>query len=449
MTSRILAALLTLTFGLLLGALLPLGFAMSGQYAHDYREGTLGLANSLAASAEEVLVDHEESTMLSDALTEMRDWDDGHEKLQVAAVDRHGRVVDGDGAGLFTPERAAPGLAGQSSVTQDDGRLIAVVPVRGHDEDHDGDKVAGAVLLSRPLDPLNDRITRLWTGLAGVTVIAVGLAAVLAVALARWVGRPLHRLETTAEALGAGDLDARAVPPVRPPEIRRLTQRFNVMAARLQAVIHENRTMLADVSHQLRTPLAALRLRLELLADDPDPAEFDGALDELGRLGRLVDGLLAMARAEDTTVEPEAVPVADLLDDRAEAWRPVAAERGIRLDVDALPGLTALAVPDQLEQAIDNLVDNALGVMAADGHLRLAARQMGTRVHVVVADDGPGMSDGMKERAFRRFRGDRTNGTGLGLAIVHRIVTAADGDVTLSDTPGGGLTVTLDLPRAL
>lgn len=442
MTSRILAALLTLAFGLLLGALLPLGFAMSNQYADDYREGTLGFARTLAASAEEVLVDHEHSPMLPDTLTEMRDY--RGEKLQVAAVNRHGRVVGGDGAGLFTPERAAPGLAGRSTVTRDGGRLIAVVPVTG-DED---DQVAGAVLLSRPLDPLNDRIARLWTGLAAVSLVAVVVAVVLAVALARWVGRPLHRLETTAEALGAGDLDARAVPPVRPPEIRRLTQRFNVMATRLQTVIHDNRTMLADVSHQLRTPLAALRLRLELLADDPDPAEFDAALDELGRLGRLVDGLLAMARAEDVTAVPEPVPISDLLDDRAEAWRPVAAERGIRIEVDAPPGLTALAIPDHLEQAIDNLVDNALAVMAADGHLRLAARHAGARAHVVVADDGPGMSDRTKDQAFRRFRGDRTRGTGLGLAIVHRIVTAADGDVTLSDTPGGGLTVTLDLPYA-
>lgn len=442
MTSRILAALLTLTFGLLLGALLPLGFAMSSQYAHDYREGTLGFARTLAASAEEVLADHEHSAMLPATLTEMRDY--GGEALQVAAVDRDGRVVGGDGAGLYTPERAAPGLAGRSTVTRDGGRLIAVVPVTGHEHD----KVAGAVLLARPLDPLNDRIARLWTGLAAVTLAAVAGAAVLAVALARWVGRPLHRLETTAEALGTGDLDARAVPPVRPAEIRRLTQRFNVMATRLRTVIHDNRTMLADVSHQLRTPLAALRLRLELLADDPDPAEFDAALDELGRLGRLVDGLLAMARAEDATAVPGPVPVTDLLHDRAEAWRPVAAERGIGLEVDAPPGLTALAIADHLEQAIDNLVDNALAVMAADGHLRLAARNVRTRVHVVVADDGPGMSDRTKEHAFRRFRGDRTSGTGLGLAIVHRIVTAADGDVALSDTPGGGLTVTLDLPRA-
>lgn len=442
MTSRILAALLTLAFGLLLGALLPLGFAMSGQYAHDYRESTLGFARTLAASAEEVLVDHEHADSLPETLAVMRDY--GGEELQVVAVNRAGRVVAGDGTGLYTPERAEPGLAGRSEVTRDGGRLIAVVPVTGHQDD----KVAGAVLLARPLDPLNDRITRLWTGLAAVTLAAIAGAALLAVALARWVGRPLHRLETAAEALGAGDLDARAVPPVRPPEIRRLTQRFNVMAARLQTVIHDNRTMLADVSHQLRTPLAALRLRLELLADDPDPAEFEAALDEIGRLGRLVDGLLAMARAEDTTAVPEPVSITDLLHDRAEAWRPVAAERGIRLEVDAQPGARALAVPGHLDQAVDNLIDNALAVMSADGHLRLAAYHAGTRVRVVVADDGPGMSDRAKEQAFRRFRGDRSHGTGLGLAIVHRIVTADDGEVILSDTPGGGLTVTLDLPRA-
>lgn len=440
MTSRIFAAFLTLTFALLVGALLPLGFTMSGQYENDYRVSTLSVAHTLSAAAEEKLADGENSGDLNRTLDQLRRVDAGGRQLEVAAVDDDGNVVDGSDRHLCDDDRAAPGLAGRAQVGREGDRLIAVVPVSGHDE-----KVAGAVVLSRPLAPLDARIDRLWTALAVTTLVAVALAAVLAVALARWVSRPLHRLETAAESLGGGRLDTRAEPPRRPPEIRRLTQRFNVMATRLQSLIHDNRTMLADVSHQLRTPLAALRLRLELLADEPDPAEFDAALDEVARLSRLVDGLLMMSRAEDATPVPEPVDVPGLLHDRADAWRPVAAERDVRLEVDAPAELTARAGPGHLDQIIDNLVDNALAATPAGGLIRLTAHRTDDRVRIAIADSGPGMTDQAKRTAFHRFRGDRTTGTGLGLAIVHRLVTTDQGTIHLSDTPDGGLTVTVTL----
>lgn len=443
MTSRIFAAFLTLTFALLLGALLPLGFTMAGQYEHDYQQSTLGVAHTLAASAEERLADGESSTGLRRTLGHLRETDAGGPGLEMAAIDDDGHVIDASDPHLPDGDRAGPALDGRTHVSRDGDRLIAVVPVGGHDE-----KVAGAVLLSRPLAPLDARVDRLWTGLAVATLVAVALAAVLAVALARWVSRPLHRLETAAESLGGGELDTRAEPPRRPAEIRRLTQRFNVMATRLQELVHDNRTMLADVSHQLRTPLAALRLRLELLADDPDPAEFAAALDEVARLGRLVDGLLVMARAEDTTPVPEPVDVPALLRDRADAWRPVAADRDVRLEVQVPFELTALAGPGHLDQILDNLIDNALAVMSQDGRITLAATRAGDQAQITVADNGPGMSDRAKRDAFHRFHGGRTTGTGLGLAIVHRLITTDEGDVRLSDTEGGGLTVTIALPRS-
>jgi signal transduction histidine kinase len=289
---------------------------------------------------------------------------------------------------------------------------------------------------------------RLWTWLAMVALLAVAIAVCLAVALARWVGRPLRRLEVAAEALGAGELGARTEPPRRPAEVRSLAERFNIMAARLENLVYDNRMVLADVSHQLRTPLAALRLRMELLAEEApsDAAEFDAALDELARLARLVDGLLAVARAENTTASPEPVQVAELLTERAEAWRPVAAERDVRLAVAAHDHLTALAAPGHLEQVIDNLVDNALTAAPPGSQVLLAASRAGHRTRVTVADDGLGMTAEAMKEAFRRFRTGRAGGTGLGLAIVHRLVTADGGQVSLSGTPGGGLTVTLDLP---
>jgi signal transduction histidine kinase len=442
-TSRILAALLALTGGLLLGALLPLGFAMADRHERDYRSGTLTIAHTLAAAAEEKIADRENSTVLPRTLAALRREDDGGRELTVALVDHESHVVVGQDTGLYTAARAAPGLAGRSKVIRTGDRLLAIVPINGHTE-----KVSGAVLLSRPLTPLRDRIMRLWTWLAMVALLAVAIAVCLAVALARWVGRPLRRLEVAAEALGAGELGARTEPPRRPAEVRSLAERFNIMAARLENLVYDNRMVLADVSHQLRTPLAALRLRMELLAEEApsDAAEFDAALDELARLARLVDGLLAVARAENTTASPEPVQVAELLTERAEAWRPVAAERDVRLAVAAHDHLTALAAPGHLEQVIDNLVDNALTAAPPGSQVLLAASRAGHRTRVTVADDGLGMTAEAMKEAFRRFRTGRAGGTGLGLAIVHRLVTADGGQVSLSGTPGGGLTVTLDLP---
>ena len=126
-------------------------------------------------------------------------------------------------------------------------------------------------------------------------------------------GRPLAALDSAARRLADGNLASRAVVDSGPPELRRLGTTFNTMAGRLEALVHGNRAVIADVSHQLRTPLAALRLRLDLLAADTDPDpettghELAGALDELGRLSRLVDGLLAVARAENVVPVPTAV----------------------------------------------------------------------------------------------------------------------------------------------
>lgn len=446
MTSRILAALLALAAGLLLGGLLPLGFAMTNQYRHDYRSGTLSLAHTLAAAAEERIADDRESSaILPRTLASLRREDEGGAGLDLAVVDDDGHVVMGRGAGLYRQDRVAAGLAGLSSVTGAGDRLVAVVPVNGHTE-----AVAGAVLVSRPLAPLNDRITRLWARLGTAAFLALVAAVILAVALARWAGRPLRRLEVAAEALGAGELDVRAEPPRQPANIRRLAERFNVMAARLENLVHDHRAMLADVSHQVRTPLAALRLRVELLAEETmaEPAEVDAALDELARLGRLVDGLLAMARAEHATATPEPVRLAGLLSERVEAWRPVAAERNVRLSAETRDHLRVLAVPGHLEQVLDNLVDNALTAAPEGGRVRVGARRSGHRVHVTVTDDGPGMSEEAMAGAFRRFRTDRAAGAGLGLAIVHRLITADGGQVSLAAAPGGGLTVTLDLPVA-
>jgi signal transduction histidine kinase len=289
----------------------------------------------------------------------------------------------------------------------------------------------------------------LWAWLSAVAAIGLLAAAIAAVMLARWVGRPLSALDVAARQLGGGALATRSGTGHGPPEVRRLALTFNTMAGRLEALVHGHRATMADVSHQLRTPLAALRLRLDLLTQDADQAtaaELAAAQGEIARLSRLVDGLLAIARAENVVSRPVEVAVDAVIQDRAAAWGPVAEERGIWLTTRCLTRVRASLGDGHLEQILDNLLANALDVVPSGGQVRISASANSHGARITVADDGPGMSKAQQEAAFRRFASTSPAGAGLGLAIVYRLVTANGGAAALSDTAGGGLTVTLDLP---
>jgi signal transduction histidine kinase len=222
------------------------------------------------------------------------------------------------------------------------------------------------------------------------------------------------------------------------------------MAARLEALVRGHQATMADVSHQLRTPLAALRLRLDLLAQDSDEAaatELAGAQEEIARLSRLVNGLLAIARAENIDTPLVHLRVDQLIRTRVAAWRPAAEERDVSLEADIEP-VTARMSEGHLEQILDNLIANALDALNRGGAIRIAAAPAGGTIRITVADNGPGMSKQQQRLAFRRFATSNGGGTGLGLAIVDRLTIASGGAAFLSDTPGGGLTATIELPRA-
>jgi len=331
-------------------------------------------------------------------------------------------------------------------VTQVQDQLRVAAPV----ETTPGRPPVGVVVLARSTDELNERLRVLWTWLIGIAAAGLAAGALIAVGFARWVGRPLSALDAAAQRLGGDALDTRSVTGQGPPEVRRLAITFNSMAGRLEALVHGHRATMADVSHQLRTPLAALRLRLDVLAQDADPAtatELADAQEEIARLSRLVDGLLAVARAENVVTEPVVVAVADVLRDRVAAWAPVADERAVALALPDPGPLQASLGDGHLEQILDNLLANALDAVPAGGHVRVSAEPGERGIRIVVADTGPGMTQAQRDAAFRRFA-STSGGTGLGLAIVHRLVTSNGGSAALSKTPGGGLTVTLDLPAA-
>jgi len=327
--------------------------------------------------------------------------------------------------------------------------------------------LVGTVILAKSTESLDSEILALWVILGSIAAVAMIAAALLAFGLARWVSRPLKSLDAAARKLADGDLAIRATVGSGPPELRRLGATFNTMAARLEALVHGNRAVIADVSHQLRTPLAALRLRLDLLAADTDPDtghELAGALDELARLSRLVDGLLAVARAENVVPVPVAVDVAEVARERVVAWHPVADDRSIILAAAMAGGGSGLGSArgvgrssgapvmawigeGHLEQILDNLIANALEALSPGSLVRLTTTATPGGARITVSDNGPGLSAEDRERAFLRFTTSSPTGTGLGLAIVHRLVISNGGTARLDETPGGGLTVTLDFPR--
>jgi signal transduction histidine kinase len=313
----------------------------------------------------------------------------------------------------------------------------------------------GAVVVSYSDGPIERNVHRLWTalGLFGVTVVI--LAGLLGEAVARSVTRPLSRLERAAAAFGHGDLEARISDERGPVEVRSLAETFNTMADRVADLVESQRGFIADASHQLRSPLTALRLRLEGI-DTDDAAtttDLDAALREVHRLSRLVDGLLALARADGSgVVDRQPVDVVTVAHERTVAWSPLADERGVHLDVDAPLKNTIVvsAVVGSLEQVLDNLIANAIDVSLPGGTVTIAVEPNAEAVQVRVSDDGPGMSAEEQAHAFDRFwhgrSKGRNGGTGLGLAIVRQLTLASGGTVELRDREGGGLVVLLEFP---
>ena len=244
---------------------------------------------------------------------------------------------------------------------------IAAPGVHGDSSSAHGRDVV--LLVAEPAAPLHARILRYWVALSlfGVGVLAVATA--LGTILARSLTRPLEHIEAAVAAVGAGHLSERAPVGRGPAELKTLGETVNEMADRLEELVHTQRAFLADASHQLRTPLTALRLRLENLEDTLEPehrADLTPALAETDRLSRIVDGLLTLARAEGGVRQTrEAVDVQAALADRAEAWSALAEERQVTLACEPSPVvanravLSALACPGHLEQILDNLLANA------------------------------------------------------------------------------------------
>jgi signal transduction histidine kinase len=330
-----------------------------------------------------------------------------------------------------------------------DGELEVTAPAR-----RDG-RTVGAVRITYPTSDLTRRLVQIWGFRAILAVGVLAVAAGLGAIVARRLTRPLRQLNDMASKFSDGDLTART-PVTGPHETQTLARTLNQAGERLDTLIASQRIFVADASHQLRTPLTALRLSLDNIADGVDDEfvreDVEQATAEVVRMSRLVNGLLVLARAEAKVTAAEPLPLREIVAERLSVWRPAADERGVHIAlggsvVDGRP--LVLASPGHLEQVLDNVLSNALEVSPDGATITVRSELRGDEVELTVSDEGPGMSDPDKSRAFDRFwRGQGLtgrSGSGLGLSVVRQLVTDDGGTVTLRDAPDSGLSVVITL----
>ncbi|MEU0742299.1 HAMP domain-containing sensor histidine kinase [Streptomyces sp. NPDC006134] len=327
------------------------------------------------------------------------------------------------------------------------GRLVVASPVI-----LDGDVVA-VVVTDSPTGPMRSRILHGWLVIGAGEVAAMLLAVGAALRLTGWVLRPVRVLDATTHDIATGRLKSRVAPAGGPPELRRLAKSFNEMADHVEDVLEQQRAFVADASHQLRNPLAALLLRIELLALElPEGNEEIASVQAEGkRLARVLDDLLGLALAEHAEPDLRLTDIGALAAERVAAWAPTAEAKGVRL-VGRCPATTAWADPVALSSALDAVVDNAVKFTPRDGTVRVAVASDGATATVTVTDTGPGLTDEELTRVGDRFwrsgRHQNIKGSGLGLSICRALLEAGGGSVSYGHHEPHGLTVTVTVPRS-
>lgn len=280
-----------------------------------------------------------------------------------------------------------------------------------------------------------------WRAILVSTLISILVVSLVAFFISRRIARPLRALAGAAERLGRGENVEALSECDGPQEVRRTAAAFNAMGARLRRFVTDRTRMLAAVSHDLRTPLTNLRLRVEMLDDEETRARM---LDTLDELRQTAETMLALAR-EEASEEPRAADLASLVDsvctDLAESGQPVTCAPA--------PKTPIICRPVALRRIVRNLVENAV---AYGGVARVAVTREEGMVCVTVDDDGPGIPEEERERVFEPFvrleksRNRRTGGAGLGLSIARSLAHAHGGNITLHRREEGGLRAMLCLP---
>jgi len=268
----------------------------------------------------------------------------------------------------------------------------------------------------------------------------------------RRVGLPFGEIVAAADRVAAGDYDTR-VEERGPPFLRVVARAFNRMTVTLQAQDRQRRDLLADIAHELRTPLAVMQGRLEGVLDgvyDRSDAQITEVLDETRMLTRLVEDLGTLAHAERgvMALRKEPTDMAALVDDAVQALEPEASGRRVRVTVDAPAEMDLVAVdPVRMREVVLNLVTNAIRHSQDGAGVTISVSLTAGELVIVVRDTGPGMSADEAAKIFDRFqKGPRSQGSGLGLAIARHLVEAHDGVIQVESVIGVGTKLTVVVP---
>ena len=337
------------------------------------------------------------------------------------------------------------------STTVNQELLYVAVPILN------GSQTLGAVRLTFPASVVDDAVNERLEGISSVAGITLLVSVLVALLLALGITRRLSNLKNVTEEFTKGNYKVRAEINGGAPEIRSLARSFNAMADQLDKLIAQQKAFAGDASHQLRTPLTALQLRLErateMLETDPAGAaeRIEAAMVETDRLQRLVEGLLVLSRSENADkITRDKCDAAQIARERFENWEALASEQDVALVLDVPETAMIFAIPGALEQVVDNYIDNALGIVPANSRItvKISADSEFTKVSII--DEGPGIPEADIAKAFNRFwraRSD-THGSGLGLAIVDRLATASGGRAELVNLTPHGLSADAYFPTA-
>lgn len=383
--------------------------------------------------------------------------------VDTAAMITRGRIIVVDRAGALQLDSAQPGarvwadystrpeivraLRGRAVQEQRESQsldrplLVTAEPVRATS----GGEVAGAVRVSQDVAAIARAVWRGRLALFALGGVVLALGFGVALLIARRLARPLVALGEAAHRVADGDMTA-AAPEVGSREQQEVARAFNEMTGRLDRTLTAQQQFVANASHQLRTPLTGVRLRIEEARHDasPESAEhLDAATAEVDRLSDTINDLLTLSRAGERPQAARPVDLATLAEEAAERVRAAAARDGRAVQVDCDAAASVLADAADLGQVLDVFLENALQYGRGDVELRVAGPV------VTVADRGPGLAPGEDDgRLLERFRrgsaGRAAPGTGLGLAIASALAAHWGASVVLRRRDGGGAIAVLD-----
>lgn len=438
-------------FLLILVALeVPLALNLARRVNAEVKNDAAGQAHIVAAQASGSMGDRPQLRSLAErAASELG--------ARVIVVDRTG-LLRADSANQSARSYASrpeirTALAGRTdqrkrhSTTLGEDLLLTTVPVTS------GGQTVGAVRVTQSVAAVNDRVRRSVLALTAIGGAALLLGLVLAWFLADSLSRPLRKLAQTARRVEEGDLEARAE-MTGPSEQREVALAFNDMTERLGVVLAAQREFVANASHQLRTPLTGLRLRLESAAAKADNPELERELaaaeQEVERLARLLNTLLMLAREGQTPATGRLVSLGLAAKHADERWEARAEQRGQLLKLVQSEDVVVHASEEDLAIVLDNLIENALHYSPEGAAVTIEFGRDGEQAYLAVLDEGPGLAEGEEDALFERFArgsaGGGASGTGLGLAIVQTLAQRWGGRASLGNRPGGGARAEVRLP---